>query len=240
MEHSAWRALASMLLPSQRDPVEEIRARLLLLQLQRELAGGVAVLERGDLLEVVGDDRTDALVLGARGSGKTACAVWLAQHCSQARGVPVDALGWPPKVAGAFGFRSVARLDPACRDRIVLVDEAGLQVSPGKRQAVLAELLALARHRGVGVVWTSQGFGSVHRDILRSEALIVSKRIDPMAARFDREEVADWLSSVVGFQSRDPSLVDGAGGLAYVGGRWLSFRNPLPAGWTEEISRLWR
>lgn len=240
MDHSAWRALASMLLPAARDPVEDIRTRLLLLQLQRELAGGVAVLERGDLLEVVGADRTDAVVLGARGSGKTACAVWLAQHCADARGVPVDALGWPAAVASTFGFRSVSRLDPGARDRIVLVDEAGLQVSPGKRQAALAELLALARHRGVGVVWTSQGFGSVHRDILRSEAVLVAKRIDPMAARFDREEVADWLSSVVGFQARDPGLVNGRGGLAYVGGRWLAFENPLPAGWSERISRLWR
>lgn len=229
-----------MLVPAARDPVEDIRARLLLLQLQRELAGGVAVLERGDLLELVGDERTDAVILGARGSGKTACAVWLAQHCGAARGVPVDALGWPPGVAATFGFRAVTKLEPGARDRIVLVDEAGLQVSPGKRQAALAELLALARHRGVGVVWTSQGFGSVHRDILRSEALLVAKRIDPMAARFDREEVADWLSSVVGFQARDPGLVDGSGGLAYWGGRWVSFRNPLPAGWSDRISRLWR
>jgi hypothetical protein len=233
-------AAARLLLPEQRDPAEDLRLRLLHLQLAKELDGGVVAVGSCDLAAIAGSgERCDLLVMGARGAGKTAAAAWFAQTAARAKGCDVLAVGWPDAAAQALGFRAVATLPSRPRDCVLLMDEAGLRVKSGKRSDVLFETLVLARHLGTSCVWTSQGLGSVHRDVLRLELGLLCKRIDPFASRFDRDETQDVLARAVAIQSRFPELQHPSGGVLFAAGAAYACSNPLAEGWSEDVSRLW-
>lgn len=219
------------------DPLQELRVRLAALELQRALKGVVSWRDVGDLRAAFEPVRQDVIFAGRRGTGKTAAAVLMAQELGTALKVPAYALGWRPEVARRVNLEAVDADLNELQDCVCVVDEAGLRVRPGKRDEYLAEAIALGRQNGVSLLWSTQSGAGVHRDVLRQDVRMVWGEVDPIQARFDREELADLVSGVVGIQ---------AGGwergrwLTYIRGQWVGGRLPLPVGWSDEVSTLWR
>ena len=232
------RPLGSLLRPS--DPLETVRLRLALLELAKATSGGVVGWrDVGSLANVVPAERQDWCLLGSRGAGKTATGVWIAQHLARVLEVPAVALGWPIWAAERVGLKSVPTLD-RLSDCVVFVDEAGLRLKPGKRDEALSEMVALARHENLSLIWTSQSAAGIHRDVLRQDVRVAWLRVEPVQVRFDREELADLLAQVVSIQGSSGGPWP-AGRLCIPAGTgWVSAQSPLPAGWDEEVSKLWR
>jgi len=243
-----WGPLAKIFFPDPPDPLRELQTRIAAATLTKALAGSavpVMPVKFPDLIRAVGDKdgRQDWVLVGSRGFGKTACAFAIAEELRNTFGYRVAAVGIPGPAAEALG---VARWDVA-RDlakesegTCVIFDEAGLRIASSRRQAKLVELLAVARHRGTCVIWTSQHLSGLSRDVLRQDAAFGFKKVDPMAAAFDREESVQILAEVVTLQGRFPGLMHPAGLLVRRDGQWIISKNELPSGWTEDVSRMWR
>lgn len=184
--------------------------------------------------------RSDWIVTGRRGGGKTATAAAIGQAAMAQSGQPTYALGWPAEHAEALGFTPAPRSLRKLRDCCVVVDEAGLTWSSRQSSRLLLRGLALARHDAVSWVWTAQHAATLPREVWRFEARVVWKGLDPLACRFDREELADTTASVLALQTCYPELQGPAAAIIVAGGAYYGTAVPLPAGWSEEVSTLWR
>ena len=228
-----------------RDPLSRAldATRLRLMQAELAEAHGKVVHHQGvDWDTLVPPARQDWVLVGDRGSGKTAMAVRLGQDLSRALGQPLLLPDVPDEVCYALeGERTDLRAALKAQDAVIVVDESYLRIPTGKRNRFLYEALALGRQRGTSLIWTSQGLTGVHVDVLRQGAALGFKYLDPVAARFDREELADLVASVTTIQGSDVRFQDPASVLVYASGFWGSCTSvPLPTGWTERVSRLWR
>jgi hypothetical protein len=203
--------------------------------------GGVLAYGMADWCDIFDpQERRDWVAVGRRGSGKTALACAIAQGYLQ-QGREVFALQFPKTVAASLGFQSLPLTDwHKKKDCCILLDETQLRVKRGKGDEELQEHLALARQNNVAHVYTAQGLSSVNREILRMDATLLCKHIDPLASRFEREETADLLRQVVAIQAKIGAAKNPAATLCYTGAGWLATATPLPQGWTSEISKLWR
>lgn len=218
---------------------ERLQERLLAVQLSKAIEGAAVPVIMAQWPAMVPEQRHDVVIVGRRGSGKTALAVAWAQAFAARAGVPIKGVDISPAICAPLGIEPV-RSWTGSKDCVVLLDEASLRAAPGRRNEALWDALSLARHRGISCVWTSQSLAALHRDVLRLEAVVAFKAIDPLASRFEREEVLDLVASAVSIQTRFGFETAPASTLLYAGGHWLLGSTPLPSGWSDQVSRLWR
>lgn len=231
--------LLQLLFPSPPTPLDILRERLLEIQITKELEGAALPVVKIEWAELIPDGRQDLVCVGARGSGKTAFCAGFGQELSARLGLEFSVLGWPAAIADKIGASVVTDL-VSLRDRVVFVDEAGVLVPAGKRQKALYQAVTLARHRNVSILWSAQTLSGLHRDVLRSDCWLAFKRQNEIAARFDREEALDLLAQVRTLQVRFPELGEPAWTTVIVDGGYHIVEAPLPSGWDDSVSRLWR
>ena len=213
------------------DPSEALRLRLLSLQLAERLGTMQAygLVPWSECLDAV---RSDHLIIGRRGGGKTAFGVLLAQRLAGLLEQPLRTLGLRKDWAAAVGGEPVRMVE--ARDCVVLVDEAGLRLGQD-----VWESLALARHRGVSWVYTSQSTAALPRDVLRLEAQWWAKEVDVRASLFEREELRDLMAGIVAIQSH-AGFAERRDLVLRVGPPGVVTSVPLPSCWSDEMSRLHR
>jgi len=214
------------------DPEAQLRRRLLEAQLERLNPRPPIPFVPAPWEAIDWTERTDVIVTGDRGSGKTALAAAIAQASQR----PIACIDWPSGPAETIGGRTVSAELIASLPRCVLVlDEARLRTQHRKPEW-LWSMIALARQRDHSLIWTAQSTASIAPDILRMDARLAFKRTNPIAARFGREELSDIATAA-------KTLLDtreGPGATAILdGGQWILTDAPLPAGWTDRVSRLW-
>jgi hypothetical protein len=233
--------ILSNFLPKPPDLSEQLRARILSIELSKMLNGSAIPYATATWEQVMPQEdlRGDYLLLGRRGSGKTALACAIAQHYASLKR-RVVAVDWPEGPAKALGFDRCTRNDwMDLRDAAVLLDEAALRRPKKKTDDHLFEALALARHRNIACIWTSQTTAAISRDVLRMESFLTMKALDPIATKFEREELVDMAAQAVTIQTKlgfdkNPRLT-----LFFRNNMWVVAETPLPIGWTPQISRLW-
>ena len=233
--------LVQALLPQRGTTLEQLQCKLLELQVAREAERAAVPFATLGWPNLVDGDRQDWVVLGRRGSGKTAAAVAIAAANARCAESPLLLPGWPEWASAAVGGASCSVRDAKRAKRSWIVwDEASLRIPPGRREGGLFELLALARQRGNSCVWTSQTSSAVHRDVLRMGAAYLFKPSDPIARLLDREELVDVHAQAESIMLRHPPAAEIDGGVVLLNGMWGAVSGiPLPEGWCEEVSRLW-
>lgn len=217
-------------------PLEEMQARLVAVNLAKALQDGTTAYAVTDWQNVVPQTRSDHIIIGSRGRGKTAFSALIAQTLAKSLDQPVYAVDWPAEAAGTLGFTTPERaVWFKARKAIVLLDEAKLRM----KDSDLWEMMALARQRGVSLIYTTQTLAALSRDVLRLDATLWARGLDPLSARFEREEVVDLAAQIIGVQTaagfspETPQLVLRATK------PFVVTASPLPNGWTENISKLW-
>lgn len=224
-----FKALVGLFQPKDRRAA--LQEALLELELRDRLGQG-AVAYRQAGLEELCSERADWVILGPRGSGKTALAVSVAQAQAQALGWAVRGVGWQRPCAGV---EPISWRDAQLRDRVVLVldEHRCLELKPDQ----LWKAFALARHRERAFVLTAQSTTAIPPDVWRLGVLAAWKGTDGIGAAFEREELAKLV--------REAGVVLAAGeaprAAAVSNGRgWVLLDCGLPNGWTDKDSLLWR
>lgn len=229
--------------------LQELKIREACVRLKKLQDGGVAPIRLGELEALgnisVGEDgkpvwgRQDMLVFGVRGSGKSVfCA--RAGEIALACGQTVRSCGFPDATAAELGFEPYDGPLDKLEDCVVIVEEAGLAYAAGKKKdEALERALALARHNNVSLIWNAQNMAQMQKGILRHEALLVFKRIDPFARLFEREEVAPIMEALVAIQTQHPA--EGPSQTVILdGGKWVLTDTPLPTIWNQDLSKMHR
>lgn len=138
------------------------------------------------------NDSFIALTIGARGSGKTAVSLSL-----------LEALRGSKKYYFAMGFSRdalpewiywVDDVSKVKNDSLVLVDEGGILFSSRSSMSdankVLSELLMIARHKNISIIFISQNSSNLEINTLRQADVLILKKHSLLQKNFERKIIA--------------------------------------------------
>lgn len=140
------------------------------------------------------EDSLLLVILGRRGSGKTALAHSIAQEMATHQGKRIVTLNEPKPIRGIENYSS---LDEVPQESIVIADEAGIHFSgrsaSSSKNKDFLNALRISRHRGISVIIVSQDSGSVDVGLLRLADYLIMKRITQSMFDFERPVIQKRL-----------------------------------------------
>lgn len=179
------------------------------------------------------------IVLGARGSGKTALGLRLLENVAGRR--PCAAIGFeraslPPWI------EPVGTVDDVPNGSCVLVDEGGIlfssRSSMSEANRVLSELIFISRHKDLAIVFISQNSANLEVNVLRQADYLLLKPASLLQLDFERKVVERvYKKAKKGFER-----YRGTPGLVYVySDAYRGFAtNELPSFWDQDLSTQFR
>jgi hypothetical protein len=179
------------------------------------------------------DDSLIILIAGRRGSGKSATGFALLEHIGSRTSRPCYAFDVPAEVLPAW-IRTLDSLEQARQGGVVLVDEGavafGARESMAQRNRSLGKLMAVARHRGLTLIFITQTTGMIDKNVLALCDAILLKEGSLMQESLERPALQKLYAIAKPHLQRKQD--------AYVFSNEFEGRitNALPAFWTEDLS----
>ena len=183
-------------------------------------------------------DSLIGLVIGARGSGKTAAALSIAENLRSSK-----------KKVFAMGFTSlpswikiVNNIDEIQNDSLVVADEGGILFSSrdsmSNSNKLLSKLLFIARHKNLTILFISQNSSNLEINTLRQADFMVLKKSSLLQKNFERKIVAKIYSdNAAGFEKHKEikglSLIYSDNFIGFV-------ENGLPSFWSSKVSKSFK
>lgn len=197
----------------------------------------------GDLGEFEGflyeKKSTVGLVLGARGSGKSALGVRILENAA-ARGRRVAAMGF--SASAMPGWVKIVESPNVENGSFLLVDEGGITFSSRSSMSsgnkLLSELLLVARHKDLSVLFITQNSANLEVNTLRQADYLLLKKPSLLQRDFERKKINEIYDEAVGGFKKH----------AYDKGVFFvysdAFRgfasNALPSFWSEAASKSFK
>lgn len=203
----------------------------------KKIAGDVSRFES----HLLKKDSLIGIILGARGSGKSAMGMKLLENFqSRSR-----------KNAYAMGFRRedlpswinvVENVSQIENDSVVLIDEGGIAFSSRKSMSdanqLLSELLMIARHKNLTILFITQNSSNIEVNVLRQADFLLMKPSSLLQKDFERKKIKDIYEKI----AEDFEEMGADPGLAYIhSDRFQGFvSNELPSFWSQKVSKSFK
>ena len=189
---------------------------------------------------LVNSKSTIGIILGARGSGKSALGMRLLENVHAKTGRKVAAMGFKPDSVPGW-IHCINSPDEAPNGCMLLVDEGGITF--GSRDAMsnanklLSALLLVARHKDLSVLFISQNSSNIDVNALRQADFLLLKRSSLLQGDFERKKIKEiYDEHGSGFQE---FAMPGAT-LVY-SDEFLGFaESSLPSFWSEKASKAFK
>jgi ABC-type dipeptide/oligopeptide/nickel transport system ATPase subunit len=138
------------------------------------------------------------LILGRRGSGKTAIGMKLVETANifnkKTYVIGFDNSKTPKWIKKSTNISEIPN------NSLVLVDEAAISFSARdsmkKANKMLANLLAIARHKNLSLIFITQNSAMLDLNVLRLCDIIIFKEPSLLQTRFERKGIQDMFSKV--------------------------------------------
>jgi hypothetical protein len=186
-------------------------------------------------------DSTIGIILGARGSGKSAFGLKLLENLHALTGRKIFAMGFKSEEMPHW-IHVVEDLDSIENNSYVLIDEGGILFSARKgfsdANQLLSELLLIARHKDLSILFISQNSANLEINAIRQADYLVLKSSSLLQLDFERKKIKEiYLEAKDDFEKYKK-----AKGLTYIySDAFKGFvANPLPTFWTQNISKSFR
>jgi len=174
------------------------------------------------------------IILGARGSGKSAVGMKLLENFKAQSKKSVYAMGFKEKDLPDW-ISVVDNIADIKNDSVVLIDEGGISFSSRKAMSnankLLSELLMIARHKNLSVLFITQNSANLEINALRQADFLILKPSSLLQKDFERKIIKDIYKSV----QKDFNKLKDKKGLAYVhSDKFRGFvANQLPSFWSR-------
>ena len=181
------------------------------------------------------------IVLGARGSGKTAFSVKLMENLYAKLEIKCYAMGFKEKEMPSW-IEVIEDISQIKNNSTVLIDEGGILFSSRKAMSkpnqLLSELILIARHKNLNILFISQNSSNLDVNIIRQADFLVLKPTSLLQKDFERKKIRDIYHEVE--EKFEKYKKDK--GIAYVyANEFTGFvSNPLPSFWSTGISKGFR
>lgn len=201
--------------------------------------------EKGDYKkwfdDVLSSDSKIGIIIGARGSGKTAFGMKFIENVYAKKKEKCFAMGFNAKELPSW-IEVVDSTSQIENDSFVLIDEGGILFSSRNAMSsankLLSELILIARHKNLSILFISQNSSNLDINILRQADYLVFKRSSLLQTEFERKIVQEIYEKT----SKKFEKYKNKKGLAYIyGDLFRGFvTNPLPSFWGAGVSKSFK
>jgi len=180
------------------------------------------------------------LVLGARGSGKTAFGLKVLENAA-AKGRKVQALGFSCELLPDW-VGIIETVGEVKNGSLALVDEGGINFSSRSSMAsankLLSDLLFISRHKDVSILFITQNSANLDVNAIRQADYLVLKKSSLLQLDFERNKIKEiYEKAIRGFRAHENKP-----GVSFIySDEFTGFvSNPLPSFWSEETSKAFK
>jgi len=183
------------------------------------------------------------IILGGRGSGKTAMGIKLLENIYAKTKKKCFSIGMKKEDLPSW-IKSIENPEEIENNSFVLVDEGGVLFSSRKSMSnankVLSDLILLSRHKGINILFISQNSSNLEVNILRQADFMILKPSSLLQKNFERKIVQKIYEKT----EKDFKKLKGKSkeGLTYIySDEFRGFiSNPLPSFWEESLSKSFK
>ncbi len=199
----------------------------------------------GDYLEWENDihksDSKIGVILGARGSGKTAFGMKFLENAYAKSRKKCYVMGFGPEEMPSW-IRVVSNIEELGNNAIVLIDEGGIlfnsRDSMSNANKLLSDLILIARHKNLTILFISQNSSNLDINILRQADFLILKPSSLLQRNFERKIIQKIYKSA---QELFKKFKDESGVTHIYSEKFNGFvSNPLPSFWGTNISKSFR
>ncbi|MCX6772150.1 MAG: hypothetical protein NTV88_00050 [Candidatus Micrarchaeota archaeon] len=159
------------------------------LAVQKTVSGDAQSFEQ----KVISSKSTVGIVLGARGSGKSALGMRFLENISAKTSRRAYAMGFDPSSLPAW-ITSVDDISQIPNNAFVLVDEGGISFSSRSSMSsankILSSLLFVARHKGISALFISQNSSNIEVNAIRQADYLLLRKASLLQKDFERKIIA--------------------------------------------------
>lgn len=190
---------------------------------------------------VVRSDSKIGIIIGSRGSGKTAFGVKFLENAYAQTKKKCYAIGFNKKDFPAW-IQVIESIDQIENDSFVLIDEGGVLFSSRRAMSnankLLSDLLMIARHKNLNILFISQNSSNLEVNILRQADYLVLKPSSLLQQEFERKIVQKlYEKTKKQFENYKDRI-----GITYIyANEFQGFvTNSLPSFWKTAISKSFK
>jgi len=190
------------------------------------------------LFDVVRSDSKIGIILGARGSGKTAFGIKFLENFYARHKKKCFAIGFNAQELPSW-IEVISDIDKIKNDSLVLIDEGGVlfnsRSSMSSANKMLSQLIMIARHKNISILFISQNSSNLEVNILRQADFLILKPSSLLQKDFERKIVQKIYEGV----EKDFEKFESEKGVTYIySGKFRGFvANSLPSFWKVGISK---
>jgi hypothetical protein len=197
--------------------------------------------EKGSLgeFERVFERSTIGIILGARGTGKTALGLRILENIAHIR--PCVAMGFESSSLPRW-IEAITSIEEVPNGSCVLIDEGGVlfgsRSSMSEANKLLSELILISRHKDLAIVFISQNSSNLEVNVLRQADYLLLKPASLLQLDFERKIIEKvYRSAKDGFEKHKTVI-----GLVYVYSDAFSgfARNSIPSFWGDDLSKQFK
>jgi len=181
------------------------------------------------------------IIIGSRGSGKSAIGMKLIENIHSKSKKKIHAMGFEEKELPSW-IKKVNNANEIVNDSWILIDEGGILFSSRKSMShanqLLSELILIARHKGLSILFISQNSSNLDVNILRQADFLILRQPSLLQLEFERDVVRKlYEKNKEDFERRRAEK-----GLSLIySNEFLGLTsNPLPSFWTKKLSTSFR
>ena len=182
-----------------------------------------------------------AIILGARGTGKSALGMKLLENIHSVAKRKCYALGFKQEDLPTW-ITTVDDIAQIENNAAVLVDESGILFSSRSSMStankVLSELILVARHKDLSIFFISQNSSNIEVNTLRQADFLLLKPSSLLQMDFERKKIKEiYLGADKKFEEYKGNV-----GLTYIySDDFTGFvTNELPSFWSTSVSKAFR
>ena len=188
---------------------------------------------------IYSDKSSVGLILGARGSGKSAIGLRILENIVAKSKRKAYAMGFNKEDLPKW-IESINSIEEVKNNSFLLVDEGGVEFSSRQTMSnankLLSELLLISRHKDLNVLFITQNSSNIEVNAIRQSDYLVLKPPSLLQMDFERKKIKDIYESV---KEKFTSYKDQVG-LTYIySDRYTGFvKNDLPSFWSKRLVQL--
>ncbi len=178
------------------------------------------------------------LILGARGSGKTACALKLLENVYAKTQKKCYAIGFLKEEMPSW-IEVVENISEIKNNSLVIIDEGGVLFSSRRAMTnankLMSDLLLISRHKNLSIIFISQNSANLEINAIRQADYLVLKPTSLLQKDFERKKIQEIYEGI----AKDFEKYKNDKTVAYIySDEFKGFvRNPLPSFWNVRISK---
>lgn len=183
---------------------------------------------------------TIGIIIGARGTGKSAIGMTLLELFKSKTDKKVYALGFKPDDLPDW-INVIKSINEVENGSVLLADESGIEFSSRESMSninkLLTQILLIARHKDLSVIFISQSSANIEINAIRQADYLILKPSSLLQNDFERKKIKEIYQGV----QQDFEKLKSNRGLTYIySNEYRGFiSNSLPSFWSSKVSKAY-